>query len=147
MVGKGIATLAAALLVSMPACRIPGDTTTPGSNTTPSITSISVTQALASGAPATVSKVSITHKGETVLEETLSSPEDPASPPSPLQTGEIDPGAYTIKVADSACPPSGCDKVKPNPKNDCSVTVIVKKGEAVSATVHVNKRSCSIEVG
>jgi hypothetical protein len=149
---KATAALVSAIaLVMVPACRIPADKTTPGAPavSTPSVTSIVVTQTFALNVPPTVSNVMIEHKGATVFEQPLLPPAGtPAPSPSSLQTGEISPGQYTINIDDLPCGATGCTAPTGTKfKADCSITVIVAKDEAVTAMVRVTKKSCTIEVG
>ena len=153
MMRAAAALVGLCVLVSMSACRIPADKTVPGApaESSPTVASLSVTQSLGSGAPATASDVKITHHSQTVLRQTMiPAAGTPAPSLPPLQTGEIPPGPYTISVDDTRCATDDCsgESMGSNRfRSDCDVTVIVAKGEAVSALVHVTKRSCSIEVG
>lgn len=151
MTGKvGAAACAAMVLLSMTACRIPEDTTTPGAPASPTtVASLAVVQVLSATAPPTISDVMVTHQDATILHETLSPPQlTPTPSPTSAQTGEITPGNYTIDVDDTACPPSGCEGVQADVfKPDCTVTVTIGKTDAVIAVIHVNKKSCAIEVG
>jgi hypothetical protein len=146
---RRVACLATCLVVAltMASCRIPADTTAPGSTPTPPST-LTFEQRFGKGVAAEQeSAVVATLHGKVVYQNTLAELVGTPSPSAmPLQSGILEPGSYTITATQHACTQT-CAAPKKAVISKCDIQVIIGKNQPVDAIIHIGRKSCFIEVG